>query len=84
MFISQKKAKLIFRREAGFSVALANQRVDELPKHRDGKREKVKLADVRRIINAAARPSPAPAQNTKTKGRARLLSKMKARMGVNP
>jgi hypothetical protein len=57
MLISQKKAKLMLRREAGFSVALAGEKIQSLPKTVDGKREKVKQADVQRIIAEANKPS---------------------------
>jgi hypothetical protein len=56
-YISQKQAKLKLR-AAGFSVASADKEVKALKKHPDGKREKVKLSDVERIIREAAAPTP--------------------------
>ncbi len=60
MFISIKKAGLKLRNEAGFSIALASEEVKKLKKVVDGKREKVRSADVNRIISDAMRPTPAP------------------------
>lgn len=60
MFLSQKKAKLLIRKNAGYSVASAEEAVASLPKKVDGKRLKVKMADVQKIIDEANCPSPPP------------------------
>ncbi|HEY8560457.1 MAG TPA: hypothetical protein VIL74_08775 [Pyrinomonadaceae bacterium] len=57
--ISQKQAKLILRREAGYSVALAAETVSALPKTKDGAREKIRSADVDRLVEESRLPSPA-------------------------
>ena len=48
----------MLRHEAGFSVALADEKVRSLPKTTDGKREKVKSVDIQKIIQDANAPSP--------------------------
>jgi hypothetical protein len=68
-FISQKTAKLMLRREAGYSVALAKATVESLPKTRDGKRLKIKTADVYRLIAEAQKPSPIPTPKSDIKFR---------------
>lgn len=58
MYISQKQAKLKLRKEAGFTVAAAEDEVRRLPKRKFNKREKVKLADVLKIVSEANQPTP--------------------------
>lgn len=57
IYISKKQAKLSLR-AAGFSVAAAADAVAAMPARTFGKREKVKAADLRRIIEGAAKPTP--------------------------
>lgn len=57
MFIGKDKAKLLLRKEAGFSIALADEHIKKLPIKKDGKRDKYRLADIRAIINEANKPS---------------------------
>lgn len=59
IFISQKEAKRQFR-AAGLSVKAAAAAVEKLRKFTDGKREKVKSVDVRRVIREQSEPSPLP------------------------
>lgn len=57
IYLSQKEAKRLLR-SANFSVKAAAAAVAAMAKVADGKREKVKSADLRRIIDEAARPTP--------------------------
>ena len=57
VYISKKQAKLTLR-GAGFSVEAAGKEVEEMAKTTFGKRDKVKTADVSRLIGEAARPTP--------------------------
>lgn len=58
MFISQEKAKTFLRKEAGFSIAKAEACVKNLPKTQDGKRLKIRSADIRKIIDESNKPTP--------------------------
>ncbi len=57
VYISKKQAKLTLRR-SGFSVEAAGKEVEKMAKTTVGKRDKVKTADVNRLIEEAARPTP--------------------------
>ena len=50
----------MLRKEAGFSHELSREKVKGLKKFTDGKREKVKAADVKVIIQESIRPTPFP------------------------
>jgi hypothetical protein len=58
MYISKKKAKLLLRKNAGFSIAAADEEIEKLPKRKFGERFKVKLADVQKLIDEANKPTP--------------------------
>jgi len=58
MLITQMKAIAQMRAETGLSIAACTRIVRGLPMRRDGKRNKVRLADVRLAINDAIRPVP--------------------------
>ena len=57
VYLSQKQAKLMLR-SAGFPVKTAAAAVEKLEKLADGARQKVKAADVHRLIDEAAKPTP--------------------------
>jgi len=58
MYLSQTKAILQLRSEAGFSIESARALVAALPKKLDGKRQKVKASDLAKIITEANKPTP--------------------------
>lgn len=58
MYLSIKRAKKLLQTEAGFTIAVAASEVALLKTKTFGKREKVKLADVSRIITEANKPTP--------------------------
>ncbi len=53
----------MLRREAGFSIRLAEEKVRALPQKKDGARQKVKLADLQRIVKEANQPTPVVAHD---------------------
>lgn len=57
MYLSQKQAKKILQTDAGFTIAAATEAIGELKKYPFGKREKIKMADLSRIIAEANKPS---------------------------
>ena len=58
MYLSIKTARKLLRKEAGYTIAVSAEEVDALPKKQFGKRQKVKQADVARIIAEASKPTP--------------------------
>lgn len=57
--LTQTKARKILREQGGFSIEKSRQAVEDLKKVADGKREKVRGADLARILSEISKPSPA-------------------------
>ncbi len=58
MYLSIKTAKKLLQKEAGYTIAAAEDAVAALTKRQFGKRQKVKQADVAQIIAEAGKPTP--------------------------
>jgi hypothetical protein len=69
VFLSIKKSRLKVHAETGIPYEEIDARFKQIPKTTFGKREKIKLADLQKLITEANKPTPIiiPANAPKTK-----------------
>jgi hypothetical protein len=58
MYLSIKQSRLKVHAETGIPYAEIDERFKQIPKTKFGKREKIKLADLNKIIEEANTPTP--------------------------
>lgn len=58
MLLNKKQAVQKLRLQAGYSRLEAERLVGKLARHKDGRRDKFKSADVQKIISKAIEPTP--------------------------